>query len=174
MTASPGPPDGAGPVVRPALADDLPDVVRIWHEGWVDAHVGHVPEGLLPHRQHEHFVQLAQRRLSTMWVAIVDDAIAGFVVVKGDEVEHLYVDRARRGTGVAVTLLRKGETTIRLAGHARAWLAVVAGNARARAFYERLGWRDTGAMSYQAQTAQGTFPVPTRRYKLEFSMQRLF
>lgn len=174
MAAPAGPPDGTGPVVRPAIADDLPDVVRIWHEGWLDAHVGHVPEGLLPHRRQEHFVQLAQTRRSAMWVAIVDDVIAGFVVVTCDEVEHLYVDRARRGTGAAVTLLRKGETVIRLAGHARAWLAVVDGNVRARAFYERLGWRDAGAMSYQAQTSQGTFAVPTRRYELDFSMQRLF
>lgn len=174
MPAPAGPPDAAGPAVRPAIADDLPDVVRIWHEGWLDAHVGHVPEGLLPHRRHAHFVELAPTRLSAMWVAIVDDDIAGFVVVKRDEVEQLYVDRARRGTGAAVTLLRKGETIIRLAGHERAWLAVVAGNARAREFYERLGWRDAGAMSYQAQTSQGTFPVPTRRYELDFSMQRLF
>lgn len=174
MPSSAGPPDGAGPVVRPATDDDLGEVVRIWHEGWLDAHLGHVPEGLLPHRQRKHFQQLAQARLATMSVAVVEDGIAGFVVVKHDEVEQLYVDRPRRGTGVAVALLRKAETTVRLAGHTRAWLAVVAGNQRARAFYERLGWRDTGPMSYQAQTATGTFPVPTRRYEHDFSMQRLF
>lgn len=149
-------------------------MVRIWHEGWLDAHTGHVPEGLLPHRQGEHFTQLAHGRLDAMWVAVVEADVAGFVVVQRDEIEQLYVDRARRGTGVAVTLLRKAETTIRLAGHGRAWLAVVTGNHRARTFYERLGWSDVGPMSYQAQTAQGTFAVPTRRYELEFSMQRLF
>ena len=174
MPAPAGPPDATGPVIRAAAGDDLHDVVRIWHEGWVDAHVGHVPDALLPHRQHAHFMQLAQTRLDTMWVAVVDDVIAGFVVVKRDEVEQLYVDRARRGTGVAVALLRKAETVIRLGGHGRAWLAVVAGNARARAFYERLGWRDAGAMSNQALTAAGTLPVPTRRYELEFTLQRLF
>lgn len=168
------PPPVVEPVVRRATPDDLPDVERIWHEGWTDAHVGHVPDGLLPHRQREHFAQLAATRVSAMWVAVQDDAIAGFVVVKRDEIEQLYVDRPRRGTGVAVLLLRKGETEIRLAGHTRAWLAVVAGNQRARAFYARLGWHDAGPMSYQAQTSTGSFPVPTLRYQRDFSMQRLF
>lgn len=48
----------------------------------------------------------------------------------------------------------------------RAWLAVVAGNTRARRFYERSGWRDVGAFDNTAWTAEGTtIPVPAGRYE---------
>jgi hypothetical protein len=53
----------------------------------------------------------------------------------------------------------------------RTWVAarggVVAGNTRARRFYARMGWRDRGPFTYQAQTATGTFPLPTHRYERE-------
>ena len=43
----------------------------------------------------------------------------------------------------------------------RAWLAVVAGNARARAFYRRRGWADEGPFEHRAP---GGFTVPCHRY----------
>ena len=50
-------------------------------------------------------------------------------------------------------------------GHDVAWLAVVAGNARARSFYERMGWRDEGGFDYEAAVEDGTtVSVPCRRY----------
>lgn len=175
MTPLPGAPaDAAEVLVRPATPDDLDAVVRIWHEGWGDAHIGHVPDGLLPHRTYAHFAALAEKRLGALWVADTRGRVVGFVAVKRNELEQIYVDRPYRGTGIAATLLRKGEAEVRMAGHTRAWLAVVAGNQRARAFYARLGWRDAGPMSYQAQTADGTFPVPTHRYERDLSMQSLF
>ena len=45
-----------------------------------------------------------------------------------------------------------------------AWLSVVAGNTRARRFYERNGWLDARAHDYQAEIRGGTIPVPCRRY----------
>lgn len=145
------------------------DVVRIWAEGWADAHTGHVPDGLLRYRQREHFEALARDRISATWVADVAGLVAGFIVEKRDEVEQLYVDRPYRATGTAALLLRSGEDRIRQAGYVQAWLAVVAGNGRARAFYARCGWRDAGPMSYEAQTTDGPFPVPTHRYERDLS-----
>ena len=164
--------DGAAPTgleVRRPTVDDLPAIVRIWREGWADAHVAHVPPGLLRFRHHAHFAALADDRLSAMWVAGPAGTVAGFVVIKGDEVEHLYVDRPSRGTGVAATLLGHAKAEIGRAGHDRAWLAVVAGNRRARAFYARRGWRDAGPMSYVAHTADGPFAVQTHRYEIDLS-----
>jgi GNAT superfamily N-acetyltransferase len=97
-------------------------------------------------------------------VAVVDEAIAGFVIVEGDEVEQVYVAEAHRGTGVAAALIDAAEREVRENGHARAWLAVAEGNARARAFYERAGWRDDGFFMYGAAAEGGTIPVPCRRY----------
>jgi ribosomal protein S18 acetylase RimI-like enzyme len=69
-------------------------------------------------------------------------------------------DRSRRGGGVAERLLRHAEAVIGQGGRRTAWLAVVAGNVRARRFYARLGSRDQGPFIYQAQTATGTVAVP--------------
>lgn len=154
-------------LVRKATSNDIDAVARIWHIGWADGHVGHVPPEIVRYRNAEQFVTRTRERLECMWVAESDGRPIGFVVVKGDEVEQIYVDRAARGTGVAATLLRKAEAEIRSAGHRRAWLAVVAGNERARSFYSRLGWRDSGPMSYLAQTEVGPLPVPSHRYEID-------
>jgi len=155
-------------VVRQATPGDAEAVGRIWLTGWADGHVGNVPPGLVPHRQDPaQYLSRARDRVGSTWVAeSAIGEILGFVVVKRDELEQVYVDRAARGTGVAAQLLRRGEDEVRRNGHSRAWLAVVAGNARARSFYERHGWRDAGPFTYQAETEEGPFPVPSHRYEI--------
>jgi GNAT superfamily N-acetyltransferase len=90
--------------------------------------------------------------------------VVGFVTVADDEIEQLYVDPGHRGTGVAGLLLDAAEAAIRAAGHAEAWLAVVGGNATARAFYSRRGWRDQGEFDHQAPGPDGSITVPAHRY----------
>ena len=152
---------------RKATLDDVEAVARIWHVGWNDGHVGHVPPELVRHRLPEQFVFRARARLDDMWVAESHGQPVGFVAVKGDEVEQINVDRTARGTGVAARLLRMAEAEIRRAGHRLAWLAVVAGNQRARSFYARLGWRDAGPLSYLAETEIGPLVVPSHRYEID-------
>jgi ribosomal protein S18 acetylase RimI-like enzyme len=155
--------------VRKATPNDVAAVARIWHIGWADGHLGHVPPELVPYRNEAQFVSRARERVECTWVAESHGETVGFVVVKGDEVEQIYVDREARGTGVAAMLLRKAEAEIRTAGHRHAWLAVVAGNQRARSFYSRLGWRDSGPMTYLAETEAGAFAVPTHRYEIDLT-----
>jgi hypothetical protein len=45
-----------------------------------------------------------------------------------------------------------------------AWLAVVVGNARARAFYEKRGWRDDDDLPYEVTAGGATYVSPCRRY----------
>lgn len=156
-------------MIRRANNSDADAIARIWYEGWRDGHVGHVPPELVRHRHPEQFLSRARDRVASTWIAESGGQILGFVVVKDDEVEQIYVDRAARGTGAAATLLHKAEAEIRDAGHRRAWLAVVAGNERARAFYSRHGWRDAGPFSYLAETASGPLPVPSHRYEIDLS-----
>jgi hypothetical protein len=73
---------------------------------------------------------------------------------------------------VSSLVLRHAEAVIGQGGRRIAWLAVVAGNARARRFYAKLGWRDRGPFTYQAQTATGTVPVPAHRYEREGGNRR--
>jgi ribosomal protein S18 acetylase RimI-like enzyme len=153
--------------IRPATAADAPAIARIWREGWPDGHEGHVPAELAAERTPVSFDQRTSERIGCTWVADSAGAVAGFVVVVDSEVEQIYVDRSRRGGGVAERLLRHAEAVIRQGGRRTAWLAVVAGNMRARRFYARLGWRDQGPFTYQAQTATGTVAVPAHRYERE-------
>ncbi len=154
-----------GPLqLRPAQPDDADTVADIWARGWRDGHEGHVPDALVAFRTPESFRLRAADRLADTVVATVDGAVAGFVMVVGDEVEQVYVAAEHRGTNVAATLLAEAERQVAANGHERAWLAVVAGNGRARRFYERMGWTDDGPMVYAASTASGPIDVPVRRY----------
>jgi GNAT superfamily N-acetyltransferase len=143
---------------------DAGEIAEIWRLGWRDGHLGLVPEELVEARTEESFRVRAAERVGEMTVAVVDGDVAGFVLVADDEVEQVYVDASHRGTGIADMLLGEAERQVRENGHAEGWLAVVAGNARARAFYERRGWRDEGPFDYIAGGAGEPIAVPCRRY----------
>ena len=150
--------------LRPARASDAAAVAEVWHDSWRDGHLGHVPDELAAVRTRNSFGPRAADRIAATVVATDGGAIVGFVTVVGDEVEQVFVAAGHRGTGVAATLLDAGERRVAANGHDRAWLAVAAGNARARRFYERQGWTDAGAFDYAAETEGGTIPVPCHRY----------
>jgi ribosomal protein S18 acetylase RimI-like enzyme len=151
--------------VRRATADDARVVADIWRDGWADGHLGNVPEALVAIRTPESFKTRAAERIGDTTVAVAgNDEVAGFIMVVGDEVEQVYVSANHRGTGVAALLLTEAERQVAAAGHDRAWLAVVAGNARARRFYERSGWTDEGPFDYPAEDAGRKIPVRPHRY----------
>ena len=157
------------PVIRPALPDDAAPVAAIWRDGWRDGHLGLVPDALVAVRTDESFRMRAADRLDDTTVAVVGTEVAGFVMVVGDEVEQVYVSSRHRGTGVADVLLAEAERQVREHGHAVTWLAVVDGNARARAVYQRAGWRDEGGIDYAATVEDGSsVVVPCRRYVKAF------
>lgn len=141
-------------------------VAEIWHEGWHDGHARHVPEGLTNARTLDAFRQRAAARVGDTTVAVSDDGrVLGFVMVVGDEVEQVFAARSARGTGLAGRLLAEAERQIASAGHDVAWLAVVDGNARARAFYAREGWHDEGDLPYVVTAGGQEFVSPCRRYE---------
>lgn len=150
--------------LRFASPDDAPAIARIWHAGWRDGHLGHVADDLVAMRTRESFDERAAQRVGDTVVADVDGAVAGFIMVVGDEVEQVYVAAEHRGTGLATVLLDKAERLVAANGHHRAWLAVAPGNTRARRFYQRSGWTDEGLIAYPAATSSGPMPVPCHRY----------
>ena len=153
------------PVIRPATSQDAAAVAAIWRDGWRDGHLGFVPDALVAVRTDESFDTRAVNRVDDTTVAVVGQEVAGFVMVVGDEVEQVYVSSRHRGAGVADVLLAEAERQVRENGHAAAWLAVADGNARARSFYERAGWRDEGGFDYAAAVEDGSsVAVPCRRY----------
>jgi ribosomal protein S18 acetylase RimI-like enzyme len=151
-------------MIRPAVVEDAPVVAGIWWDGWRDGHLGNVPDALVAVRTEESFRERASQRVADTTVAVVDGAVAGFVMVVGDEVEQVYVSTKNRGSGVAAALFSEAERQVGAAGYQTAWLAVAAGNARARRFYQRQGWTDEGLFDYPAATDEGPIPVPCHRY----------
>ena len=155
--------------IRPATAADMAAVAELWHEGWHSAHAGHVPAGLTDLRTLAAFHARTPPRVGDTSVSVTEvegaeGAVTGFVMVVGDEVEQVFVAPAWRGTGVAADLLAEAERRIAAAGHDEAWLAVVAGNARARRFYDKRGWRDAGDLPYEVTANGQVFVSPCRKY----------
>jgi GNAT superfamily N-acetyltransferase len=150
--------------LRPATAGDAEEVAAIWLAGWRESHLGRVPAALAAARTPESFSLRAAQRVGDTTVAVAGETVAGFVMISGDEVEQVYVSLNHRGTGVAAALLAEALRQIAAAGHRQSWLAVIAGNARARRFYERSGWTDEGAFDYEARTADGMILVRCHRY----------
>lgn len=151
-------------ILRCARPEDVVHIAAIWNAGWHDAHDGGVPEELVAARPPEFFPKRAAEKLPQTTVALVDGSVAGFVMVAKDELEHIYVDRQYRGLGIANRLLKEAEAQIAALGYSEAWLAVVASNTRARAFYARQGWLDRGSYDHHAYGDAGPIHVPAHRY----------
>ena len=152
-------------MIRSARPDDMAAVADIWHRAWHVGHAGHVPDGLTAARSLDAFHARTPARVADTLVAEVEGDVVGFTMVEGDEVEQVFVDPQSHGTGIAARLLAAAEQQVADAGHEVAWLAVVVGNARARAFYEKHGWRDAGDLPYEVSAGGTTYVSPCRRYE---------
>ncbi len=151
-------------LLRSATDADVEAIASVWHAAWRDGHLGHVPEAVVADRTLPSFRLRVPSRIEATTVAADSDGVVGFVTVCDDELEQLFVADRARGTGVAAALLQHGERQIGVR-FAVAWLAVVAGNSRARAFYAREGWHDNGPIDYEAETSTGRAVVPSHRYE---------
>lgn len=147
--------------IRPAEEQDVPEVARVWRAGWLDAHVGHVPETLLAVRTEEYFARTSDELVGTTRVAVDDDGhVLGVVLVDGDELFQLAVAAEARGRGVGQALVTAAEELIAI-DHDLAELAVVPANTTARRLYERCGWTDKGDVTLPARPGEpGGAPVP--------------
>jgi len=151
--------------VRAATGADLDALAQIWHDTWHEAHAHLVPAELTRLRTLENFRQRMQAALPQVRVAGPPGQPVGFCMVKGDELDHLFVSAAARGSGAATALLSDAEARLAQAGVKTAWLACAIGNDRAARFYEKCGWRRVGNMINPAQTSQGDFPLEVWRYE---------
>ena len=160
------------PKIRVAEIADVPAVALLWHEGWQDAHQGRVPDALLRHRDAPSFARRAGDRLYDVRLAEIDGTLAGFVRVKGDEIEQVFVDRLHRGSPVAPALMRAGEGLLARRGVETAFLVVNPQNERAIAFYQKTGWSRMGLVDYNAETAEGSFTMSILRMEKSVSPDR--
>lgn len=151
--------------VRAAESADIAPLAQLWYDAWQDAHAEIVPAELARHRTLEDFRQRLEAGLARVRVTGPVGAPSGFCVVKGDELDQLFVAHSARGQGAAAALIDDAESRIAAAGFATGWLACAIGNARAARFYEKRGWRRVGNMISRLEIPGGLFHLEVWRYE---------
>ena len=86
-------------------------------------------------------------------------------MLKGDELDQLYVAAEARGAGAATALINDAEARLASNGVETAWLACAIGNERAARFYEKSGWRRTESFVSHLDTINGPFDLEVWRYE---------
>ena len=144
----------ADPVVlRPMVATDVPAVVAVQEPGAVIALATVFPQAEFPFPRDA----IADRWHAEIRTPDIDclaveraETLVGFAAVRADELMHFGIAVEHWGTGVAQQTHDAVVERIARSGFVRAWLRVFTGNARARRFYEQLGWEPTGERSRSA------------------------
>jgi ribosomal protein S18 acetylase RimI-like enzyme len=125
------------PEIRRLRPEELEAVVRMWRRSredaqpWLEARMGHSPDDDL-----RHFRDVIASKYE-VWVAAEAGLAVGLLALADGHVDQLYVDPAAQRRGVGTALIEHARSLfpsgLRLFTHQR--------NARARAFYEKLGFR---------------------------------
>ena len=156
-------------VVRLALVEDAEGFVRAHELAW-DATLGPIVGrslgdlAPLEERVERYRSGLAKPLPGVgAWVADREGDIVGVALRIGSELRDLYVVPAAWGTGVAAALMQAAVDAIRTDGAPEASLWVGEENARARRFYEREGWEDSG------ETRASQLGPTEVRYRLQLS-----
>ena len=126
---------------------EVEDVVRMWRRSrdgvqpWLEARMRHTPADDLG------FFRDVLARETDVWLALGGGAPLGLMALRGDFIEQLYVEPSAQRSGVGLALLEHAKAQ----SPAGLSLYTHQSNRRARAFYERFGFR---------VVAFGTSPPP--------------
>lgn len=165
--------------LRPASLNDVPALARVHVASWRAAYRGLMPDSVLDGLSEEAFADNWRQRLTQMprstMVAVAAEEVIGFaaagpsrdadaVPLKTGELYALYLHPERWGTGTAHRLWSGMHQWLVVEELAVVTLWVLEGNARARAFYERVGFRQEPD-AVRALAREGTV-LPEVRYRL--------
>jgi GNAT superfamily N-acetyltransferase len=152
-------------LVRKAQTEDASQIAAIHVRSWQVTYAGFLNADFLATLNISEWAERWRQRLETLnaretvLVAIVDDAIAGFVNVGNagsdaeptlGELRAIYLDPAKTGHGIGGALHEAGLAALSHLGYSRAVLWVAADNGNARAFYEHYQWQPTGTPQLKA------------------------
>lgn len=134
-------------LIRPAIPADALGVARVHVRAWQIGYQGLLPaaylDGLRAEDRAARYTFGVASGPSTS-VAVEGDAILGFATIKDDELCALNVDPDAWNRGVGRALIAQARADLVARGVRRAWLSLLAGNARGQRFYECDGWIASG------------------------------
>ena len=124
--------------IRRGGPGDLEAAVAVWEHARWDAQQPRLRERMRYSHEDDlrHFRDRVMRR-NALWLAVEDDRIVGVLAIGDHAIEQLHVEPQHQGRGVGTALLERAKALspegLTLSTHQR--------NERARAFYERHGFR---------------------------------
>ncbi len=124
-------------MIRKYLTVDSDAVVNLWLKASQLAHPFLTPEFLAEEMENTRNVYLPHPQILT-WVALVDNQVAGFVSLMGNEIGGLFVDPKFHKQKLGYALTNKAVETC---GSAK--LEVFKENKIGRQFYQRYGFVET-------------------------------
>lgn len=152
--------------VREAAVGDVARIAEIHVASWRAAYAGILPADRLASLDVDEIRRwrewrLADRLAPRSVTLVVEEGgrPVGFADLgpardddapKAGEVYAIYLDPAAWGRGLGAALLRSSEQALTSLGFESAVLWVVEANARARAFYEAMGWLPDGRRAFAA------------------------
>ena len=155
--------------VRAAYREEIDALADLWYKGWQDAHATLLPEALARTRTLENFRERMTAAFSSTRVTGPRGAPTGLCMLKGDELNQIYVSAEARGIGVASALIADAESRLAAGGVKTAWLTCAIGNNRAARFYEKSGWQSVGTVLTRLDTMNGPFDLEAWRYEKHLS-----
>ena len=139
-----------GTVLRAMRTEDVPAVMAVQEPASVAGLSAVFPQDVHPFPREvlaERWREEIDDPSVECFVIMRADAIAGYAALRGAEVMHFGIALEEWGTGLARAAHDELLERMAAAGVTRPWLRVYAANPRGRAFWEKLGWVDTGERS---------------------------
>ena len=131
--------------IRPARPADLALIADIQFSSWKDAYAGVLPEPYLADQMaadlNRHWRSVKIQSGDVLLIAEETEAV-GFIAVwcRPDPfIDNLHVKPSKRSGGIGAMLMQSAARQLIQQGHKTAYLWVLANNARAIRFYEKLG-----------------------------------
>ncbi|WP_439105080.1 GNAT family N-acetyltransferase [Celeribacter marinus] len=134
-------------LIRDAVQSDLPAVAAIHVASWRMAYRGLLSDDYLGQPVADDlngkWVGMDIPAEDILLVAIDDNAVTGFIYVKGGKhpayIDNLHVDPDRKRAGIGAALMKAAARTLIARGHNSAYLTVITDNAAAVDFYRKMG-----------------------------------